>query len=118
MVPDGEQTWARLSRPRHRPIGHRIDEVWRPQGLHCLPPGRAGEVGGEVVEPLQDGDLVAQAEVEGDQVAVSRAGGSGGSPVVLVGLEPGGVDRVVSGEELGDLSGVEVSGDTMLVNSR
>jgi len=49
-----------------------------------------------VVELVEDGGFVAQAEVEVDQVACCCAGGFGGSPLVLVGLKPGGVDGAVT----------------------
>ncbi len=52
----------------------------------------------QVVELVEDGGFVAQAEVEVDQVACCCAGGFGGSPVVLVGLKPGGVDGAVTAE--------------------
>jgi hypothetical protein len=73
------------------------------------------EVVGEIVEPVQDGGFVAEAEVEGDQVSGGGAGSFGGSPLVLVGLEPGGVDGAVAGEELGDLLVARRSVDTGLM---
>jgi len=64
-----------------------------------------------VVEPVQDGGLVAPAEVEGNQVAGRGAVGFGGRELGPIGLESGGVDGAVAGQEPSQLVGVEVPAD-------